>query len=70
VTYHIHVPKGGRVTCLPESYETLDDAILAFELDTQEVAWCLIDREEQDQSPFVMRGVVEDKRLKWTPVRS
>jgi hypothetical protein len=69
VSYHIHVPRGGVVTCLPEDYDTLEDAILAFELDTREASWCLIDRRENDRAPFVMRGTVEGTRLHWAPVK-
>ena len=69
VSYHIHVPRGGVLTCLPDVYETLDEAILAFELDTRDAAWCLIDRSEKGEAPFVMRGTVEGALLKWAPVR-
>jgi hypothetical protein len=57
------------VTCLPGAYETLEDAVLAFELDSEGVSWCLIDSREKDQAPFVLRGVVEGSRLRWTSVR-
>lgn len=57
------------MTCLPDDYETLEEAILAFELDTRDAAWCLIDRREREQAPFVMRGAVEGALLKWEPVR-
>lgn len=67
--FHIHVPKGGVVTRLPEEYDTVDEAILAFELDHDNVPWCLVDRRDDDRTPFVLRGVVEGTRVAWCNVR-
>jgi hypothetical protein len=66
--YHIHVPKGGVVTRLPEEYDTADEAILAFELDHEDAPWCLVDRRESNKAPFVLRGVVEGSRVAWNNV--
>ena len=49
--YHIHVPRSGKVTRLPEEYDTVEEAILAFELDHDDAPWCLVDRRESDKAP-------------------
>ena len=68
VGYHIHVPRGGVVTCLPDEYDTVEDAILAFELEHEDTPWCLVDRREGARAPFVLRGAVEDARVAWRSV--
>ena len=67
-SYHIHVPRGGVVTCLPDEYDTVEDAILAFELDHENTPWCLVDRHEQGGAPFVLRGSVDGSRVAWSSV--
>lgn len=66
--YHIHVPRGGKVTRLPEEYDTVEEAILAFELDHDDAPWCLVDRRESDKAPFVLRGAVEGSCVAWSNV--
>jgi hypothetical protein len=66
--YRIHVPRSGKVTRLPEEYDTVEEAILAFELDHDDAPWCLVDRREADKAPFVLRGVVEGSRVAWINV--
>ena len=68
VSYHIYVPRGGALTCLPHEYDTIEDAVLAFELDHDDAPWCLLDRFDKDRSPFVLRGLVEGSRVAWRPV--
>lgn len=67
--YHIHVPRGGVVTPLPEEYDSAEEAILAFELDHDNFPWCLVDRRETaGDAPFVLRGAVEGSRVAWRNV--
>lgn len=68
MSYRIHVPRGGGLARLPEDYETIDEATLAFELDPGDVPWCFIGRHEPGQDLFVLRGVVQASRVTWRPV--
>ena len=69
-TYRIHIPRGRALVCLPTDYETLEEAKLAFEIDSGEARWCFIGpyEPESDAPLYIVHGMVGEDAVLWKSV--